>query len=490
MLVTVQFPLADLRPFVADPTHRLLTPDWPTPRAGIDFIRLLGQVRDRTLGGVQEWPGEHIFCNATRAIRFDKAFSTDKVSDLRRRYGAYRRFFSDGEGLARIEIGVGFRGRQPWTLPGLLAALHDAATLQVSIGRGKTAAPIQLFKAAPALARLMLNSTTSRKAGDGFKPSSWWLMACEPTVLVEYNVELEAMPKPDEFRPAAYANQEGADLAYGRMRLLDRPVGVWLFGTRKSTTRDYRHRLRIHLLRLHAQREVVKEVLRAIHTDRLRVVRTTPEDSPAHPSNRLQKFLRDTIERMERKTYSGLPQSELLKAAEEIQDSMTEGERTAILERIRPLRKVVLSAVERFTEEKGSFATLVVVEPGGHMTHNEQNVRVSGPVTGDIQVGQLVADQITNAMNRVQESDVPDELKTRLAELNTLVEQLVKKAPPEVQAKAAKNLEALTKEATSKTPDREWYSVSANGLIEAAKAVGELAAPVAGAVKAVLALLV
>lgn len=51
MLLTVQLPLADLRPFVADRTHRLLTPTWPTPRAGTDFIRRLGQVRERLLAG-------------------------------------------------------------------------------------------------------------------------------------------------------------------------------------------------------------------------------------------------------------------------------------------------------------------------------------------------------------------------------------------------------------------------------------------------------
>src|ERR1043166_567340 len=93
MLVTIQFPFADLRPFVPDPTHRLASPDWPTPRAGVDFIRLLGQVRDRLLGGVKEWPGEHMFCDATHAIRFPSAFSHENVSGTRRRYGRSRPFF-------------------------------------------------------------------------------------------------------------------------------------------------------------------------------------------------------------------------------------------------------------------------------------------------------------------------------------------------------------------------------------------------------------
>src|SRR5207249_4695140 len=129
--------------------------------------------------------------------------------------------------------------------------------------------------------------------------------------------------------------------------------------------------------------------------------------------------------------------------------------------------------------------------PGGtfNMTDNTQNVNVNAPVQGNVQVNQLVAETITNALNIIQRSEAPDEMKARLTELNKLVEQLVQKVPADVQEKAAKNLDVLTKEATSKKPDRAWYELSATGLLEAAKTVAELAAPITTAVKAVLALL-
>ncbi|WP_347889123.1 hypothetical protein ABHF54_13885 (plasmid) [Nitrosomonas europaea] len=44
-------------------------------------------------------------------------------------------------------------------------------------------------------------------------------------------------------------------------------------------------------------------------------------------------------------------------------------------------------------------------------------------------------------------------------------------------------------EAVKKEPRKEWLDVSAKGLMEAAKAVAELAAPITIAVKAVLAIL-
>lgn len=124
------------------------------------------------------------------------------------------------------------------------------------------------------------------------------------------------------------------------------------------------------------------------------------------------------------------------------------------------------------------------------MATNTQNVNVSGNVGGDFTVSQVVAETISNSLNRVEKSDTSDELKQKLADLHELVKQLTPKLTQDQQEKAAKNLEVLAKEATSKTPDRAWYEVSAKGLKEAAATVAEMAAPITKAVQAVLALLI
>jgi hypothetical protein len=489
MLVTLQFPFADLRPFVDATTHRLLTPDWPTPRSGVDFVRLLGQVAERPFGGVKEWPGEHIFCNAARAIRFTSTFS--KTTTRGSRYGAARSFYCDGDGLARIEVGVEFRGKQPLTLNELLATIHDVAALPVAVGRAGQLVKTELFGAGQALAKLMLHATTSRKAGAEFQPSAWWLVACQSMMMIEYDADREPLPALPEYRKLTHPKIVSTALDYGRMSMFGRSVGVWLFGFRSATNAQDTQRLKIHIRRLHAQREVVKEVLRAIHTERISITRTTKEDGPEVPSNRLQRFLSETISRMERQEYSGMPQSELLQAAEEIQDSVTEGELTAIRLRLQPLRRSVLTAVEKFSKDRGSVETMIVVEEGGQfvMSQNQQNVNVSGTGNTLGDVTQIVGSTITNSLNRVKQSDAPDDLKAKLLDLGKLVEQLVAKAPPEAQEQAAKSLDVLTKEATSKKPDRRWYEVSGEGLIEAAKTVADMAAPITTAVKAVLALL-
>lgn len=50
----------------------------------------------------------------------------------------------------------------------------------------------------------------------------------------------------------------------------------------------------------------------------------------------------------------------------------------------------------------------------------------------------------------------------------------------EHKATAVKNYDALVKEATSSSPDRKWYSVSAEGLLEASKWVKDFTGNIVG----------
>ena len=89
----------------------------------------------------------------------------------------------------------------------------------------------------------------------------------------------------------------------------------------------------------------------------------------------------------------------------------------------------------------------------------------------------------------IQGSTASDELKTSLKELADVVAKMCEKLSKEQAEDAGKNLEALTREATSEAPSKKWYQFSADGLIEAAKAVGEFATPVITTVTAISKLL-
>jgi internalin A len=71
----------------------------------------------------------------------------------------------------------------------------------------------------------------------------------------------------------------------------------------------------------------------------------------------------------------------------------------------------------------------------------------------------------------------PD-LAPLLAQLTQAVEEMLEKLSDEDAAKVRKNLKRLQEELQEPKPQREWYSVSIEGLIQAAKNVGAIGVPV------------
>ncbi len=104
-----------------------------------------------------------------------------------------------------------------------------------------------------------------------------------------------------------------------------------------------------------------------------------------------------------------------------------------------------------------------------------QGVTVGGNV-----VNSQIGHTLTNCQNMVsqmaQTSQVKPLLETLQKEVTTLLDQL----PEEKKQAVAEDLELLTKTATSTQPNRKWYSVSAEGLLEASKFTKEFSGNIAG----------
>ncbi len=110
MLVAVQFPICDSRIFFPTATARLPVPEWPTPRfsENPEFLRFFGPAALRKLGANPAWFGETVYCSARRALRFVNLPVSPEVGDdgYELPTCAFRRFFSDGDNAARVEIGI------------------------------------------------------------------------------------------------------------------------------------------------------------------------------------------------------------------------------------------------------------------------------------------------------------------------------------------------------------------------------------------------
>lgn len=101
----------------------------------------------------------------------------------------------------------------------------------------------------------------------------------------------------------------------------------------------------------------------------------------------------------------------------------------------------------------------------------------------------IVATEIHDSFNQVQQSAADQKIKEKLELLCRQIEEMAKPLPEDKQKEVSQDLSSFVAEATKEAPRRKWYELSAEGLIEAAKACAGIASPVIATVKDVLALL-
>ncbi|HEV7405114.1 MAG TPA: COR domain-containing protein [Chthoniobacteraceae bacterium] len=115
-----------------------------------------------------------------------------------------------------------------------------------------------------------------------------------------------------------------------------------------------------------------------------------------------------------------------------------------------------------------------------HMTTDDHSSHITARDITNSQVGQT----LTNCQNMVQQQP-PSPQKELLTTLTSDVDQLVKQLPAAKADEApqvAENLELLVKQATSAKPNRKWYDLSTEGLLEASKWVKDFTGNIAGTI--------
>lgn len=111
---------------------------------------------------------------------------------------------------------------------------------------------------------------------------------------------------------------------------------------------------------------------------------------------------------------------------------------------------------------------------------DDHSIHIGGDVISS-QVGQT----LTNCNNMVNQQP-KGERRNLLEKLQQEVKKLIEHLPVDKQEEApqvAENLEMLTKQATSEKPNRKWYSVSAEGLLEASKWTKDMAGNIGETIK-------
>lgn len=135
----------------------------------------------------------------------------------------------------------------------------------------------------------------------------------------------------------------------------------------------------------------------------------------------------------------------------------------------------VLSAIE--TEEQRQ-------EFGAKVT----NIYVGGNFDGNLTVGndnQIFKD----SYNKITSANIDTELKETLKQLADALIKMNYFLSESESTEVAENFELLTNQATKEKPNKQWYSVSIEGLIKAAENVGKVGEPVINLSRKILSLL-
>lgn len=494
MLVTIQFPIADARPFGAQPNLRLDLPDWPEPETSFNpqFVHFFGKATERIGDPDQAWPDEIKFVQASRGLRFDR-LETRHFGLRGRRFQpwcAFRRLFCDGRAVVRTEIGLAHKQKSfplvKLSLEEILSIVRGIADLPTCVSGPTVDSKLRpIIGQGKHLARLYAQASMKHSVSN-HSLGMQLVEAGEPLLLVELTPDEMAEDAkliiPDGFTVLNSSSINGAKAFFCRLNITTGIVSTWIIQKGTATIQQLRS-LRLCLIRLHAEREVLDIILKQIHRGRL----LNPPTELAVEI--LDQYFNERIKIINRENWGGMNQSSIVAAFDATQAIVRPAIQQQLIKRYEGGRFQVWKKIQAFQEQRRAtkLVHVISVEKGAIMI--DKKVTVSG--TGNIVNVAEYMSNITNTVNNnISKSGVNDEVKELIKELNQEIERVASKVDPSQVKKMGKNLEALSKELASDEPERRWYEFSIDGILDAAKAVGSIADPVCVIAKKLLTLLI
>ncbi len=353
MLLTIQFPVADARRFVPGLPPCLDRPDWAT-QINIErhFVRQFGKVEQRLRGGHVLWHDEWYYASARGALRFVH-LGGRRIGQFPRGPAAcrgivpqcaFRRLFCDLTGsVVRLQVGLrasrAAAGRL-FTAPGCEALAAQALDLEIRLsGGGEPTKPCRLRDLYNHFPSLYERATFKRPLPPGWDQDGVFVRAGRPILLFEYDAgAISALPTSTRERLIDKALVNGAELAFTWHRSEGTTYPLWFLCADRPDRATVR-RLRIGLLRLHAEYQVLRQLMRLFLDDRLGYARGDPA------SDRFDSYLQRAVGYLSKGEYGGLQLREIqdVIAAESLVASEEVGQLRDILRQVEVRRQVALN---------------------------------------------------------------------------------------------------------------------------------------------------
>lgn len=491
MLVVVQFPIADARAFASGATARLDVPDWPKPRTfePPQFVRRFGPAAERRRGPDAAWLDESAYCGARKAIRFPSmppvAISGGGVGARLAPVCAFRRLLcDDSTAVVRVEVGIASSRRRlnfaQLTAAQLVSVVEGVLQLPTEVfdyQKGWVGAPLQIQ--GQRLSRLYAMASSRRRLWNDKNAGLRLVSHGRPLVVVEAT-PLEVGELPASARLIEPTPVDGTTLAFLYVASPWGPLPAWILVDRGAASPLARS-LRLSLLRLHADHEVLDLVLGHLKAGRLTF------KAFSDPGDRITSYLNVATRALEETRWHGIERSAVL-AAYRAANSAEPEDSAALAGRLNGIRAQIGRKVQAYLITRGRIRKVVInhAEPGGEIVNNE-GIIVHGDVTGGTLIARIQGD-VNDSFNAFAAGSPAVEVEAAVRELKTQVDTLLPSlaGDEKTSKKAASAFKTLTEEAAKEDPVEEIVRGAGNALIAVGKTVQEKAQPIANAVHAVL----
>lgn len=334
MHLVLQYPIVDFRPALKGENSRLGVPSWPQPdMQRKPFIRHFGKVEARKRGGSDDFGAEEYFCNAHLSIRYNDLHKQGYILDnglTPAIFNSYRRLYCDGYFFSKVELGFVDNTEKFLTgsagLPLVSYLKHYLTTIPITINAKET----RLYQAGKPLAESYFAATSSPKNnGAALRPFVKDGQIC--LVLVYTAGEKIVLPQQAKKINEYTASNEFIRLYGYKLHINGMYYKVWLIESsqpEKKLTQPLQtilRRLRMNLLRIHAEKETVRILLNGIKAGLV--------PGSTLPAN-LATYLQKTAKKLFKKERHSLDQTDILSFALQSEDSLQPGEFTTLNENI------------------------------------------------------------------------------------------------------------------------------------------------------------
>jgi len=357
MLIVCQFPICDGRPFSPTGTSRLSDPPWPLPTPGTNFVRCFGPVERRRRGGHEVFVDEVFYASASGALKFQhlerQELGTGPATF--RPYCAFRRLFCNGSAVVRLEVGITDR-----TLTaGSPVRLYGHHVEKIVLDLLELPVQVTQFMADPVVCSLwgtgkpvadLYASATAAVGRESSGSANRLVVAGEPLLLIEYTAdEIQSLPE----RAQAVDPQRigGANLSFLWLEYRRRRFGLW-FLRRDAVDAAFGRRLRLGLLRLHAEHQVLKYVLSLLSKG---VIGYAPHTDAG---NAFDAYLNEATRVLLRRNHAGLSQAAIREVIAAYQLVANLDEQSLLAEKLEQVRRQIRRKVVAYTRPASSPGAL------------------------------------------------------------------------------------------------------------------------------------